>query len=48
MLVDILAQSCPEMTITGLIAVYNSINNQMLWIYPFAWGVVIVRKIFFV
>ena len=48
MLEFILAQTCPETTINGLISIYNSINNDLLWIYPFAWAVVIVRKIFLV
>lgn len=40
--------ACPDELIDGLVIFYDSFNNQLLWIYPFAWAVVIVRKIFFV
>lgn len=40
--------SCPIETINGLLDIYDSINDELLWLYPFAWAVIVVRKVFFV
>ena len=43
----VLAQTCPEVTINNLIVIYDLIYDKLLWLYPFAWVVVIIRKIFY-
>lgn len=40
--------TCPVEVINGLLGIYDLINDELLWLYPFAWAVIVVRKIFFV
>ena len=37
--------SCPESTTSDLLFIYDLVNSKFLWLYPFSWAVVIVRKI---
>lgn len=40
--------TCPVDSIQALIDFFDLFNAEFLWLYPFSWSVVIVRKIFFV
>ena len=43
----ILAETCPTGTINNVVLIMDLVYQKLLWIYPFAWAVVIVRKIFY-
>ncbi len=42
-----IVHTCPVTLIGNLVTIMHKINSELLWLYPFSWVVIIVRKIFY-
>lgn len=43
---NLIDTTCPTEVLQALTLFFDSYNDELLWLYPFAWAVILVRKIF--